>query len=126
MQDSVDDPLVGLDKENEGRMRNLNGNNKSSSNSEGRERERNARIRPLTVLTTSASNKNQTAKLPEITSPHHSQVICTNTEMQKRSLFSFTRQKALASTSWMDGDGSGSAHTTRFELPMDMKTLEGK
>ena len=34
-------------------------------------------------------------------------------------------QKAMASTSWMDGDGSGSAHTTRFELPMDMKTLEG-
>ena len=35
-------------------------------------------------------------------------------------------QRALAATSWMDGGmGSGSGNTTRFELPMDMKTLEG-
>lgn len=39
---------------------------------------------------------------------------------------SFSVQKALASVSWMDGNsGSGSGNVTRFELPMDLKTLEG-
>lgn len=40
-------------------------------------------------------------------------------------LIFYIHQKALASTSWMDGGGSGSTHSTRFELPMDLKTLEG-
>ncbi len=40
-------------------------------------------------------------------------------------LYSPPLQKALASVSWMDGAASGSGNVTRFELPMDMKTLEG-
>ena len=46
-------------------------------------------------------------------------------EIYKKIFLSSHLQKALASTSWMDGSGSGSSHTTRFELPMDLKTLEG-
>ena len=70
VQDNLDDLLSGLDKENEG-LSNLN--RKPSSYSEG-ERERKSRIRPLTNLT-SATNSNQTMKLPEISSSHHSQVM---------------------------------------------------
>lgn len=129
--DSLDKLLSGFDKENESHKRNLN-SRKPSAHLEGeRSRERNSRIGPLANL---SSNNNQTTKLPDIYDPQYSEV--TNKNKQARIIFPqidyyflffffSSQQKALASASWMDGDRSGSAHTTRFELPMDMKTLEG-
>lgn len=84
VQDNVDNLLSGIDKENEG-LTNLN--RKPSSYSEG-ERERTSRIRPFTNLT-SATNSNQTTKLPEISSPHHSQVMPINRSF-KLSTFIFS------------------------------------
>ncbi len=127
MQDPVDKLLSRFDKENEAIRK-----SKASSDLDGGRRERRDGIRPLMNVVTNQI----TQRLPNIHHDPHQfsevvaiKIVC---RMYIKINGRFTEfflsphsQKALASTSWMDGDGSGSAHTTRFELPMDMKTLEG-
>ena len=124
MQDTVDKLLSHFDKENEA----IRKSKALSSELDGGRRERREGTRPLLSVVTNQVSQ----RLPDIHhSPnHYSEVVGIRKILTIRNFTDFCflslhLQKALKSTSWMDGDGSGSAHTTRFELPMDLKTLEG-